>query len=220
MKKYLIIMMCLFSTHLLGHEGHDHKDEKKDSKQTGKPYFTVISISEKFELVLRYKPIKDNEATKMKLFISDYETNAPVDSAKITITCMEADNIKFDIKQIEPGIYIIEGIFPESKAYSLVANIITSGNVDLMLLEGIEVGKELPMDGENNSEHSGVSWTTILFVIISFIAGVIITLFIGKRRKKAIFLLILTLTIPANQSNNIFAHEGHDHEEEKKSKSG
>ncbi|MEE9215276.1 MAG: efflux RND transporter periplasmic adaptor subunit [Thermodesulfobacteriota bacterium] len=220
MKKYLIIMMCLFSTHLLAHEGHDHKDENKDSKQTGKPYFMVTSISEKFELVLRYKPIKDNEATKMKLFISDYETNAPVDSAKITITCMEDDNIKFDIKQIEPGIYIIEGIFPEQRAYSLVANIITSGNADLMLLEGIEVGKELPMDGENNSEHSGANWTTVLFVIISFIAGVIITLFIGKRRKKAIFILILTLAIPANQTNNILAHEGHDHGDEKKSKSG
>ncbi|MBW8050516.1 MAG: efflux RND transporter periplasmic adaptor subunit [Cytophagales bacterium] len=219
MKKYLIIMVCLFSTHLLAHEGHDHKDEKKDSKQTGKSWFTVTSISEKFELVLRYDPITANEMTEIKLFISDFETNVPTNSAKITITCMDDENLKFTVKQAEPGIYIIEGIFPKNSEYSLVANIATPGNADLMLLEGIEVGKELPMDGENNSEHSGVSWTTILFVIISFITGVIITLFIGKRLKKAIFLLFLTLTIPANQTNNIFAHEGHDHGDEKKSKS-
>ncbi|MBL4655519.1 MAG: efflux RND transporter periplasmic adaptor subunit, partial [Bacteroidia bacterium] len=47
----------------------------------------------------------------------------------------------------------------------------------------------------------------------------IITLFVGKRRKTAIFLLLLALIIPANQSNNIFAHEGHDHKDEKKPRS-
>jgi len=219
LRSFVLIIMCLFSTHLLAHEGHDHKEEKKETQQTGKSWFTVNSVSENFELVLRYDPITSNEMTEMKLFISDFETNVPIDSAKITITCMDDENLKFTVKQAEPGIYIIEGIFPENNDYSLVANIITPSKADLMILEGIAVGKELPVEGESKKEHSGAGWMTMLFIIISFISGVIITLFIGRRRKTAIFLLVLTLAIPANQSKTIFAHGGEDHSDEKKTKS-
>ncbi len=127
-------------------------------------------------MVLRYDPIDAGHEAKMKLFVSDFETNKPIDSAKIEITCTDDDKLRFIVKQIDKGTYIIEGTFPGNKKYSLVANISAGENADLMTLEGIEVGKGLEnAEGAQHIETSFFSWKTIG----AFIAGIIFcTLFI------------------------------------------
>lgn len=167
---------------LFAHGGEDH-GEKKPEKVTGKSYFTVNSVSDVFEMVLRYQPIETGHGTAMTLFVSDFETNIPVDSAKIEITCPDDEKLKFIVEQTDKGIYKIGGTFPENKKYSLVVNISDGDNADLMTLEGIEVGKELAEVEEAHTEASFFSWQTIG----TFLGGIIFTvlsLWLLMRKKR------------------------------------
>lgn len=178
MKRYFLIILMLLSIDAFPHEGHG--EEKKPAAQTGDAYFTVNSISNVFELVLRYDSIKAGSKTTMKLFVSEFESNRPVDSATIAITSPENDQLKFVVHKLEPGIYSIEGGFPENKVYSLVLNIKGDNKADLMVLKNIEVGKELPKAEEEHS-HSLINWSTILFMVGGLILGLLIAFLLRRK---------------------------------------
>lgn len=222
MKHYFIILFCLLSLKSSAHGGEDHGEGKKPQTQTGKNYFTVNSVSDVFEMVLRYKPIDAGHGTAMTLFVSDFETNQAVDSAKIEITCPEDDKLKFAVEQSDKGTYKIGGTFPENKSYTLIANISAGEKADLMTFEGIDVGKKLPVAEEEHA-HSVFDWKNILYISLAFISGIFLTFFILRKKqlsKKAmsIVLILLTLSTSLNSPKIAFAHEGHGDEQKKETK--
>jgi hypothetical protein len=171
----------LLITNSYAHEGHD--EAKKEKSPTGKNYFTVHSVSDMFEMVLRYTPGEAGHKTEMTLFVSDFETNQAIDSAKIEITCPEDAQLKFVIEQTDKGTYKIGGTFPENKSYTLIANISVGDNADLMTIEGIEVGKKLQVAEKEHAETSFFNWQTIG----AFSGGIIFSvllLYIIVRMKK------------------------------------
>ena len=194
---------------VLAHEGHDHGEKKKEAPVTGRAWFTVNSTSKYFEAVLRYTPVKPEEETEMQLFISDFETNAPLDSAQITVTCNEDKTVKIDVHYLEPGIYELHAVFPEEKEYSLVAKILSGDKEYLMVLQSIDVGRELPEAFEES--HSGFSWNSVFLVFMGLIAGALLMLLFRRKKKTAALTLLLLLLIPANLTQTVVAHEGHDH---------
>jgi len=221
-----ILTIALFSLQglaVMAHEGVDHGEKKEETKQTGKSWFTVNSVSDNFEVVLRYEPIEAGHHTEMKLFISDYETNIPIDSAHIEITCMEDDQLKFDVRRKEPGIYLIGGTFPENNSYSLVANISGFGKSDLMILEGVEVGKKLVSDEEHeHHERTFFTWESLIVLIIGLFIGILVTWLIGRNRSLpqktlGIFMIVFTISLPLNRQQAVFAHgdEGHGEKKER-----
>jgi hypothetical protein len=183
MKKLAFILLFIIGNQLVfAHGGEDHGEKKKESNKAGQTYFRLSSVSDVFEMVLRYEPIQAGNSAQMKLFVSDFSTNRATDSAKIEITSPEDDKLKFVAKQIDKGTYIVEGTFPENKSYSLVANISAEDNADLMTFEGIEVGKKLSLPEEEHTEHSFFSWQMLLV----FLGGMIFSalfIFLLIRRK-------------------------------------
>jgi hypothetical protein len=168
----LLLAFCLLPiAYCSAHGGEDHGEKKKETSQPGKTYFTINSVSDVFEMTLRYEPLLAGHTSKMKLFVSDFSTNKAIDSASIEITSPEDDKLKFVVQQIDKGTYTIEGTFPENKSYSLIANISVADNADLMTLEGIEVGKDISLPGEEHTESSFFSWQMLL----TFLAGIILS---------------------------------------------
>lgn len=183
MKKLTLLFLLVIGNQLVfAHGGED--DEKPQAKQqVGKNYFTLNSVSDVFEMVLRYEPIEAGHPAKMTLFVSDFLTDKAIDSAKIDITSPDNDKLKFVVKQIDKGIYTIEGSFPENKSYSLVANISAGDNADLMTLQGIEVGKKLELPKEELPKTSFFSWQMLLVFLSGMLACFILFLFIFRRKK-------------------------------------
>lgn len=205
-------------------DGHSHGEEKPTTGKTGPQYFTVNNVSDKFELVLRYKPIKKGEHVHLTLFISDYETNVPVTTDKITITSLEDSKLKFDVIKKEPGVYEVETIFPQNKKYTLAVNLSAQGRSDLISLPGVEPGKILPAETEVHDHESLSTAQIILLVIGTFLLGIIITfLFVRKRnrpgRNRTISIMLIFLFISNDTSKLAFAHGDEDHGDEKKTPS-
>ncbi len=209
--------LLLFNTSLKAHGGEDHGDEKPKTTGTAKTYFTALAVSEVYELLVKYEPILPNEHTHFKLFISDFETNMPIDQAKLTITSPEDEKVKFEVKQLEKGIYEVHSNFPVKKIYSLTVSINSSLGPDLLSIQGIEVGKELPINEEVAHTEKSFFEKEWVLVLIGFLGAILFMFILSKLKSKRVnstFLILLFMfgTTPF-QINKVQAHGGEDHGE-------
>ena len=211
MKRIIILLALVLvkSFAVFAHGGED--DAKKAKTIPGQNYFTVSTSSDVFELVLRYEPIDAKKKTLMKLFVSDFETNAPIDKAQIEITSDEDSTLKFIVKQIDKGIYSVETTFPDTLDYALTLNIYAGDNSDLMTLEGIKAGKKLPMTTAEIAPVSTFDFKNILYLLLAFAVGIAFMFLvmrkkISARKTIAVIVLLLTVSSPLTTYQNAYAH--------------
>jgi hypothetical protein len=188
MKNLLLLLLALLlATGARAHGGEDHGDAAKPSAGAVATTFSVAALSESFELLLRFEPLTKGKDADLRLFISDYATNAPIKGAKLTVTCPEAADLKFAVTENSPGAYLVEGVFPADKKYSLAVNIVAGDKADLMLLSGIEVGKRLPVAAAPALAAPALigSWKTVLLLFSAFALGIAATALVMRRRRPA-----------------------------------
>jgi hypothetical protein len=188
MKQLLILLLGLLLTGpAYAHGGEDHGDGAKAGMAAGATSFSVAALSEQFEVLLRYEPLEGGQPADLRLFLSDYATNAPLKGAKLTLTNPEDVSLKWVVTEQEPGIYLVEGQFPANKDYSFALNIVAGETADLLLLEGIKVGEKLPVAATAPAVAPSLfsSWKTILALVGAFVLGIGLTVLFLRRRRPA-----------------------------------
>ena len=139
----LILLLASYQP-VAAHGGDDHGATTAPGGKASR-YFTSQAISDKYELVLHYEPLRTGEAGKLRLYINEFNTNQPVEGATLQLSSPEADKLALTVKPTGGGIYELTGTFPAKKTYSLTVSLNAKPGADLMLLPGIEVGKDLPV---------------------------------------------------------------------------
>jgi len=219
MKILLIYLLAFFPMIIFAHGGEDHGAEAKKAAPMSTSYFSSVSNSEKYELLLKYEPIKGAKEATLRLFVTNFQTNKHIDDAKLEITLAEDGTKKFVVKHLESGIYEVKGTFPANKIYSLNVNINAAIGPDLMVLENIEVGKALPIADETK-DASFFNRNNLLLLLGGLILGALIAVIVmaivnKKIKPKHALTIILLLSIPVSTQTSI-AHGGEDHGDEKK----
>lgn len=207
-RKFLILLLLPLT--LFAHDGEEHGDVKKATSKSA-AYFSNEVFSDVYELLFKYKPILPGKEAVLKLYASDFSSNAPIDSAAVQITVADNPNIKLSVKRVDKGVYEVRGIFPEKKSYNLTVSINSALGPDLILIKGIEIGKELEVDHEEeNTNH----WyqSTLFYIITSLLAGMLLMFFIMKKtnRKVAASIILLCCLLPTATYNTISADPGHN----------
>ncbi len=193
---WLLWLMPLWA---MAHGGEPHDQAKTSGK--ARTYFASVANSDKYELLLKYAPIERGKETVLRLFVSAFATNEPVDKATLQLVSPEDKTLKFTVKQTDRGTYEIRAVFPENKAYSLTVNINSPLGADLMLIKDIGVGRELP--------HSDQMPTPSLFSnpvlvfgggLLLGLAAMFLILKLSRRRISVpgAVLLLSLLSIPVN----------------------
>ncbi len=211
MKKLLIILLWL-PVLALAHGDEDHGDAKKGTASPAS-YFSSESFSDKYELLVKYSPLTPGKEAVLKLFISEYNSNKPLDTAGLAITVAGNPNIKVTVTRLDKGVYELKTIFPEKKAYSLVADINSAVGADLIQVNNIETGKELAVAEVTDEAHSHWYSSNWFFGLMGLLIGVIVMFFISKKRNRkistvAIFIFCL---LPTATYNTLSAHDGEEH---------
>ena len=217
LNKYLFLFLSgmIFSNPLLGGGGddHTHAEEKPAVATIQQKYFSTEVSSEKYELLLRYEPITPGKSAQMVLFVSDFETNKPVNEAEIKITVQEDPSITFDIHQDGNGTYALTSTFPLEQSYSLAVSINGPKGPDLLLLEHIDIGVELPEE----HVHSSISWITgsnWFVVALALVIGIGLGLLFRRRNTQqgkntlSVILILICCSIPFQTT---VAHGDDDH---------
>ena len=185
MKHILLLFLIMFlAAGARAHGGEDHGAAASASAGGGATSFSVAALSEKFELLLRFEPLEKGQDAHMRLFVSDYATNAPIKSARLTVTCPEAASLRFAVTEQAAGTYLVEGAFPENKSYSLAVTVVAGNRADLMLLAGIEVGKKLPVAEVPAVAPSFFSSRKNLLLLLgAFVLGIAATALLMRRSR-------------------------------------
>ncbi len=209
MIKKILFLLALIPSLVFAHDGEDHGDAKKGvAKPTA--YFSSEAVSDVYELLFKYQPLQPGKQVILKLFVSDFNSNAPVDSASLQITVADNPNIKLEVSRIDKGVYEVKGIFPEKKSYSLTVNINSSLGPDLILLKDIEVGKELEKT-DATGVHNDTHWyqSNWFFGSIGLLIGLLLMFFVMKKinRKISAGIIILFCLLPAAAYNPVAAHD-------------
>ena len=193
-KNPFLLLLLLFwlatgpaSTPALAHGGEDHGDAKA-ATPAGATYFSAAAASEQFEVLLRYFPLKPGGDADLRVFLSDFATNAPIKGAKFIFTSPEDPKLKFTTTEKGPGEYLVETTFPAKKAYSMTVQVTAGDRADLLLLEGIAVGKELPVAAAPAAAAPSLfaSWKTILALVGAFVLGIALTAALLRRRRSEV----------------------------------
>ncbi|MEO7922210.1 MAG: efflux RND transporter periplasmic adaptor subunit [Chitinophagaceae bacterium] len=213
MKRLLIILLWL-PVLAFAHGGEDHGDAKK-ATMSPVSYFSSEAFSDKYELLVKYGPLSPGKEAVLKLFISEYSTNKPLDTASLSITVAGNPNIKITATRIDKGVYELKAIFPEKKAYSLVVNISSTPGADLIQVNNIETGKELAVAETSSVAHAHWYSSNWFFGLMGLLIGVIVMLFISKKRNRKITTaaIVIFCLLPTATYNTLSAHDGEDHED-------
>ena len=213
-----LFYLLLFSPLLVkGHDGEEHGDAKTANAKMA-TYFSNEAASDLYELLVKYQPLKPGKEAILKLYISNFKSNVPVDSVSIQISVSGSPEIKLTLTKLDKGIYEVKGIFPEKKSYNLTVNINSHLGPDLLLVSGINVGKELPVEASADV-HTTHWYSSSWFVgIIGLITGLAIMFLAMKRtnRKVATSIIIFIFLLPTAVYNSANAHGGEDHGEGEK----
>jgi cobalt-zinc-cadmium efflux system membrane fusion protein len=211
----LVLNLILPSTTYAGAgQDHSHGEVVTEENDVQEIYFSSEVSSDKYELLLRYKPIHTGEEMPLLLFISDYETNKPINEAQLNIVAQEDPNISFSIHQDGNGMYRLKAIFPEAKTYSLAVHIDGQAGLDLMLLEHIAVGVDFPDAHETEHAHlfSGANWYLIGFALLVGLGlGWLLRKGSSSQQKNSfsIILILIGCSIPLQTTT---AHGGEEHD--------
>ena len=182
---FLLLWPLLVATAALAHGGEDHGDAKAVTL-AGATTFSAVATSEQFEVLLRYAPLKPGADADMRLFLSDFATNAPIKGAKFIFTSPEDPKLKFETTEKGPGEYLVETTFPAKKAYSMTVQVSAGAQADLLLLEGLVVGKELPVAAAPAAmAQPWLTWKTGLLLLGTFLLGVVAAVLLIRRRRPA-----------------------------------
>ena len=182
---FLLLWPLLVVTAALAHGGEDHGDAKATTP-AGATTFSAVATSEQFEVLLRYAPLKPGADADMRLFLSDFATNAPIKGAKFIFTSPEDPKLKFETTEKGPGEYLVETTFPAKKAYSMTVQVSAGAQADLLLLEGLVVGKELPVAAVPAAmAQPWLTWKTGLLLLGTFLLGVAAAALLIRRRRPA-----------------------------------
>jgi len=208
MIKNILILLLLIPALVFAHGGEDHGDAKKEGAKPA-AYFSSEAVSDVYELLAKYQPLLPGKEATLKLFVSDFNTNVPVDSATLQIAVADNPNIKLVVTQIDKGVFEVKGIFPDKKSYNLTVSINSSLGPDLILLNEIAVGKEL--EKSVAAIHADTHWyqSTWFFGITGLLVGLLLMFFVMKRtdRKVAASIIILLCLLPTATYNTVSAHD-------------
>lgn len=216
----VLLLTSLLPMGLLAHEGHNEA-KKPAAPATGTTYFSAEARTDKYEVLVKHGELKSGEEVTLQLFLSDAETNMPIDSATLSITTPEATDVQFTIQQRGIGEYAVLARFPKDGGYPLTISIDAKQGPDLMLLEKVQVGMALPGTSEHD-EEPGTALSTPWAIAMGVLAGALLMLLIrrrglGKSTARATMMVLVCMLIPMRIA---FAHEGHGDEKKKAAPTG
>lgn len=212
MKKHLfILIICAMAALRL----FAHGDEVHTAGQSATPaYFSVENVSDKYEILLKYGHIHPGEPAELTLFVSDVNTNRPVPHVELRLSTPTDGGQTIEVVPGEPGIFKLRTTFKSAKPYALNLTLKGGLGADLIQLNGIEPGKELPGAPEETAEKAGNGAWAVLGMLLAFLAGVVLTLLFARKTPKAAaatLVLLFFSGFPLQNLSDAMAHGDEDH---------
>ncbi|MCC6599165.1 MAG: efflux RND transporter periplasmic adaptor subunit [Crocinitomicaceae bacterium] len=214
----IVFLFAIIVISLSAQEHSDHQHEHTDSNQHENAVVSEVVSAEassaKYEVLVRFTPVKPGEELSMTLFLSDVNTNRPIDSAAIQLVLPADQGHTFEVERESAGTYHIHTIMPDKKSSDLDVSISAPGGHDLLRVSGIDFSIS---DNGPEEEKKSFSWWKVLAGAGLLLAGIFVGRWSKKTdRKGAILMVMIFLSLPLYEITPANAHEGEEHGPKKK----
>ena len=167
----------------------------------------LTAASDRYELVLKSDALAPGTKTDLDLYLSDYQTNAPVAGAAITLSLRAGSREVWSgaaqPANKRPGVYMAALQAPaDTGTFIMLATVEQSGNQDRFALSGLRVSTGEPA-GRVPSRRS-LPWLWILGV--SALVLTVLVVLSRRRVRVGTAAVVIGLLLAAGAR----AHEGHD----------
>jgi len=194
---YLVSLLVLAAPAgaLLAHGGEDHGEAAAVpavASGAESDLLTTFGATERYELLLKYPAPAVKSPARLRIYLSDYQSNRPVSGASFVLASRPSGVTAAEPpRMLSPGIYEMAVIFPRDTVYTLTATIAAEGAADAVVLENVYAGEAaehfLEDHGQGGAAEggSGSSFPWLIAgiataLVIAIIAVAII--FLVKRR--------------------------------------
>lgn len=192
----------------LAHSGHDHAEEERPAATSAPSggLATAYAASERYELLIKSKPLVAGRPQTVRLLLADDRSNRPIEKASIALEALGPATLTAKaVPTSEKGIYQATLALPKAGAYELIATITEQGQSDLLVIDTLTVAAPLaPARAPKRPLAIALGATALL--------GLGAAAFALRRRRTGIAALVTALSLPL-LAPAAQAHSGHDHGE-------
>src|SRR5689334_6822673 len=102
-----IALLLLLPALAFGHGGEDHEDAAPAAAPAADgEMLSAFGVSERFELLLKYPVTEAKSPARLRVYLSDYASNRPIEGASFVLASRPAGVVaKEPPHMISPGIY-------------------------------------------------------------------------------------------------------------------
>jgi membrane fusion protein, heavy metal efflux system len=203
----LIIIFCnvLQSMKMQAHEGHDHGAEEETTVES-----SLMSSSEahneQVEILLKFFPSTPGDSLEMKLYVSDYRSNLPVQVEHLTLGFNAYPERMVQVIPFEKGVHLIKTIMPDELVNSLVLKFHFNDTDHRFELHNVDFTHRLR---EVTGAHEHSHWWMYLCGAGILILGVVLGRITRTiRHPRTLGLVLVALAFPLTNTQQLRAHEG------------
>lgn len=138
----LILFLSTSSTSILAHGGEDHGEQTPQTAVSTKGTVTHTTRLGDIEVTFKHPELVPDTPTSGKLFLTQFETNAPVEGATVVVDFEAADGSVTRAaveKTDQPGIFMVKVPALAPATYTVRAGITTKGETDTATFSGVGV---------------------------------------------------------------------------------
>ncbi len=165
----LVLSVLMSGVNAFAHGGEDHGDEKK-APVVSNGAGTVIRVARvgDLEVTFKHPPIEPDKGTTARVFVTRFDSNEPVDNARIFVILGDAGAIPEAAATVgvASGIYEVK-LSPMPKGqYKLAVRIEANGATETAQFGAIEVAPAPASPAENSS-----GWARTALVVLALLAA-------------------------------------------------
>lgn len=212
-----IVLLALLSIPgVHAHEGHDHAAPPAASPAD--PNFVVRSVvNPRQEVVLKYRSLASDGHVLIRIYVSDFATNAPIRGAKIGFATTEPARLSATVQAFEPGVYEADLAVAQPGRYTAILTIEGAGAKSEFAFSELPLDEAVAPPGPAvvTTPVRGRAWLPWALGGVALLAIVAILALRRRRTRRAarpldaagLVLLAGALLVVAR----VGAHEGEDH---------
>lgn len=188
---FIIIFLLLQTNIVLAHGGEDHSHEEEkpaaaivNTETTGSKLFT----SEKIEALVKYPELHTNIAAPFQVFITEFQSNKPINKASVSLYFESEDSnispIKLQAMESNvPGVYQANVTFEKNSNYRMLLGISKEDIDESFSIESLSV--ENVVNVSTSSENPLKKW--LLQILLALMVILLITaIYLFNTKTKAL----------------------------------
>lgn len=157
------------------HGGEQHGPAVGKASLTATPGSRLaFAQTENFEFLIKHPEQAAGEPMALRVFLADYTTNEPIENATIELEFSGPADVEVQAQATaSPGVYQVIATFPKDGTYEVLASVAAGEIVDLMIINGIEIGPPKVETHGHAHASSRAPWIWAAVVVLLVVASTV-----------------------------------------------